>query len=326
MEIKNKKIKQIIEFGLILFIALCFSFLFWNATVSNKKEEADANTEQIPSQSEIGVIEYEGKKYSYNHQLSNFLFIGTDTGENLVGQEAKESGKAGQADVLLLLSVNNETKESVMYQIPRNTMTEIDIYDNHGNWCDSTYTQIGEQYAVSIGGESSCWAVKKTVSELLHNIEIDNYIAMDFTAVAEINNILGGVTLTIPEDYTAIDPSYLKDSVVTLNGEQAEVYIRYLDGNQPFHNQDRMERQFQFLSSFIEKMKDVKYENLYSFMEQYVITTLDEKQIEELNTFDFTNAESKFIPGEWKAGENQDEYYVNEELERMIIEDFYLEK
>ncbi len=327
MEKKRKKINYLIEFGLILFIALFVGFLFWNAMRIDKKEEADGNTGKEPSQSEIDIVEYEGKKYSYNHNLTNILFMGTD--KEKMSDRPEVSGEAGQADVLLLLSLNKETKEAVIYQIPRETMTEIDVYDNNGNRIDSQFTQIAYQYAHSIGGKSSCWAVQKTVTELLHNVNIDGYIAMDIAAIPTLNDAIGGVTLTISEDYTMLDPALVKDSLVTLNGKQAQDYIRYLDKEQTFNNQQRMERQFQFITAWMDGMKNLEeeeFENLYPLLEQHVITTMSEDEIKELIQFDYSDAESKFIPGEWMSGDTADEYHVDEELKKMVMEDFYIQK
>ena len=327
MEKKRKKINYLIESALILFIILFVGFLFWNAMRIDKIEEADGNTGKEPSQSEIDIIEYAGKKYSYNHNLTNILFIGTDK-EKITGHP-EVPGEAGQADVLFLVSLNKETKEAVIYQIPRETMTEIDVYDNNGNRNGSKHMQIAYQYAYSIGGESGCWAMQKTVSELLHDVNIDGYIAMDMAAIPTLNDAIGGVTLTIPEDYTMLDPVLVKDSLVTLNGKQAQDYIRYMDEDQTFSNQQRMERQLQFITAWMNGMKNIEeeeYENMHPILEQHVITTMSEDEIKELIQYDYVDSETKFIPGEWMSGDEADEYRVGEELKRMVMEDFYIQK
>ena len=77
-------------------------------------------------------------------------------------------------------------------------MTDIDVYDFSGNYLKSMTGQLALQYAYNIGGQSSCWATKKTVSELLYGLEIDAYFSMNMGSIAEINDALGGVDVTIP--------------------------------------------------------------------------------------------------------------------------------
>ena len=54
--------------------------------------------------------------------------------------------------------------------------------------------------------------------------------------------------------------------------------------------------------------------------------TLSEEEINTFLSLNLTDSEMKIIPGEWVKGETRDEYYVNEELKRMVIEDFYVNK
>ena len=67
--------------------------------------------------------------------------------------------------------------------------------------------QIALQYAYGDGGRKSCWLTKNAVSELLYGVKIDAYLAMTIEGIAKATDLIGGVTLTVPEDYTDIDPS-----------------------------------------------------------------------------------------------------------------------
>jgi len=323
MGVRSRKREYLIGF-LLIFFGILIAVLTW---ISGKNDNNDGLEGKEPSQSEIGIIEYDGKKYSYNYNLSNILFIGTDRNREFGTKETP--GEAGQSDVLLLLSLNKETKEGVIYQIPRDTMTEVDIYDSNGNREGSDFTQIAYQYAYSIGGESGCWAVQKTVSELLYDLNIDGYIALDIAGIPQLNDAVGGVTLKMQEDYTDIDAQFAKDLLVTMNGKQAQSYLRYQDADQEFGNQKRMERQFQYVTALMESMKQMEeeeYNSIYSLMEQYIITNLSESQIDEMAGYKFTESALKFIPGTWVNGETEDEYHLDEELKKMVMTDFYVEK
>ena len=324
MEKLSNKTKHLIETGLILFIVLFLGVSSWITGRQGDSNKNDINDGKEPSQSELNYIEFEGKQYSYNQNLFNILLIGTDGEEDLT--KLTEPGNAGQADVLILLSMDKDTKEVSMYQIPRDTMTEVDTYDKSGNPMGTEHTQIAYQYAYSIGGTSSCWAVEKTVSELLCDITIDGYIAMNVGGIPFLNDALGGVTMTIPEDYQAIDPQFEKDAQVTLTGEQALKYLHYQEADQSFANQKRMERQFLYIAAFLDNMakKGAAYqESIYPIGKQYVLTNLSESQIDLLQDMDYADSTMEFIPGEWKEGEAQDEYHVNEDLQKMIVKNFY---
>ena len=74
-------------------------------------------------------------------------------------------GDAGQADCIMLLSLDKETKEGRILQINRNTMTQIDTYDSTGSAFGTVNAQLATQYAYCIGGSRSCWATEKTVKK-----------------------------------------------------------------------------------------------------------------------------------------------------------------
>lgn len=285
--------------------------------------------EEELSQSDLGTIEYEGQKYHYNNELFNILFLGIDNNEEL--REHDLPGEAGQADSIMVLSLNKKTKEGRILQIPRDTMTEIDLYDGNGNRYDSVYRQLALQYAYGSGGENSCWAMKKTVSELLYDLPIDGYLALDIASLAIINDTVGGVTLTIPKDYTVIDPAFEKGATLTLTGKQAHAYVRYRDTNESFSNQDRMERQMQYLPALIAAVKSNVnlekgyYDVFYPLVSKYMFTDLREDQVDTFADFNLVEAEMEYLPGEWISGEEYDEYHVNdEELQKKLVETFYI--
>lgn len=325
MDEKKKIIRFLIGFAIFLLIIICILPFFRNS------DDKTDDTENEPSQSEIDVIEFEGKKYTYNYNLYNILFLGIDNDEEI--REEDIPGQAGQSDVILILSLNKETKEASILQVPRDTITEIDIYDGNGNRYDSAQAQITLQYAYASGGQTSCWAVKKTVSELLYDLQIDGYVALDIAGVSLINDAIGGVTLTIPEDYTDIDPAFEEGVTITLTGEQAHNYIRYRDIEESFSNQGRMERQMQYIPALIDALKssvdetEEYYDVFYPIISKYVLTDMKEDQLNEFSNYKLTTSDSIVIPGEWVSGENHDEYHVKEdELKKMIIETFYVVK
>ena len=323
MERRSKGKKVLL---LILFLLVCI-LVVWVLKEVLKEPEAEWDDSQ--SQVDINQITYEGKQYSYNTNLINILFLGVDNTDMLT--EDNLPGEAGQSDCIMILTLDKEKKEGRIIQIPRDTMTEVDLYDTSGNYSTTVTEQIATQYAYSIGGKSSCFATKKTVSELLYDLPIDGYLAMEYSSIAIVNDAIGGVEITVPEDYTMIDPAFKKGATLKLTGEQAHDYVRWRDTNASFSNNDRMERQVQYIPALINTIRDYVgedgdyYKKLYSLVEKYMLTDLNEEEINALAEYELITSDIQYLPGEGKKGEKYEEFYVDEKkLQKMLIETFYI--
>lgn len=324
----KRKIGYVIGVIAVFLLAGAIGFYIGVILPADQEPEEEDNRAVI-SQSDLNTITYEGEKYRYNSSLFNILFLGIDNNEEI--REDHLPGEAGQSDCIMLLTLNKETKKAQILQIPRDTMTEVDLYDTGGNYYASVQEQLATQYSYGNGGTGSCWAVKKTVSELLYDIPIDAYLSMDMASISIINDAVGGVTITIPEDYTEIDPAFEKDATLTLTGKQADAYVHYRDTNVSFSNNDRMKRQVQYIPALITAIRNRigsggnYYEVFYPLVEKYVLTDLREDEINELAGYDLVDSETQFVPGEGKQGEIYEEFYVDEEnLQKMIIKTFYI--
>ena len=326
MERENRRSKKK---GLILLLILLLligaAVFVWKVFLTEPEEEWDDSL----SQSSINQITYEGRQYSYNTNLINILFMGIDSSSGI--KDDNMPSEAGQSDCIILLTLDKEKKEAKILQIPRDTMTEVDVYNVGGNLFTTLQAQIALQYAYCIGGTSSCMAVEKTVSELLYELPIDGYLAMDYTNIATVNDAIGGVEITVPQDYTMIDPAFAEGATLTLMGQQAHDYVRWRDTNASFSNYDRMDRQVQYILAMIDtfqknvKEDDGNYSSLYSLVEKNMVTNLNESQIEKLLEYHLDTENIEFLPGEAKKGEIYEEFYVNEEkLQKMLIETFYI--
>lgn len=283
------------------------------------------------SQDLTKTLEVDGQVYEYNKNLMNILFLGIDKDD--VIEEQVNPHSAGQSDCIMILSLNKETKEGRILQIPRDTMTEVDMYDKNGNYYNSAVRQITLQFAFALGGEDSCWAVKKTVSELLYDLPIDGYFAIDMAGVAMITDAIGGIKITIPEDYTHIDEAFVKGETIVLDGAQAEKYVRYRGMDKMFSNNDRMERQTQFIPALVDALKQKAGSNgnyvdmLLPVVGEYMITDLREDQLNDMADYDLDMAEIQTLPGEGKMGDVHEEFHVDQEkLLKNMAEMFYILK
>ena len=317
--------KKILILCLMILIVVLGAFVVWKVFFTEQESEWDDSL----SQSDLGQITYEGRKYIYNSNLTNILFLGIDNEEGL--KDDNMPSEAGQSDCIMVLTLDKEKKEARILQIPRDTMTEVDLYDASGNYSTMVTEQIATQYAYSIGGKSSCFATKKTVSELLYDLPIDGYLAMEYSSIAIVNDAVGGVEITVPEDYTMIDPAFEKGATLKLTGKQAHAYVRWRDTNASFSNYDRMDRQVQYIPALIDTIQNQVgedgnyYKTLYPLVEKHMITDLSEDEINALAEYELITSDVQYLPGEGKKGKEYEEFYVDEKkLQKMLIETFYI--
>lgn len=328
---KNKKKKSLAAavIGILLVAVLGGVAGVLMAKQSRQIEETTEAAEQPPAQENIrDEVTYEGKSYEVNPNLTNILFLGIDKEAEVVVEEVP--GNGGQADCVMILSLDRETQTGRILQISRDAMTDVDIYYPNGEFFKSINQQLCTQYAYGNGEKSSCWAMEKTVGELLHDLPIHAYLSLNIRSISTLNDLIGGVTLTIPSDYTYIDPGFVQGAEATLTGAQAESYVRYRDTNVTGSNNERMVRQVQYVTALVDALKaaagseEGAYERFSSYLRPYMVTDMDMRQVDEFMNYEFRFEETQFVPGEAIAGEEFEEFYVDDEkLQEMLIEMFY---
>lgn len=318
----KKKQKVVLISGVILLLVIIMGIVFCQ----------DKQTEEIPDveqEEEAGfeTITYKGERYKYNTDLKTILFMGVDKTEKVKEQEY--AGRGGQSDVLMLFVLDTNKQQTQILQISRDSMAQVDVYDMDGEYLTTDTMQIATQYAYGDGAKKSCLLTKETVSELLYGIPIQSYISLNIDGIAVISETMGGIRITVPEDYTWIDPSFEKGAEVVLKGAQAEAYVRSRDTSVTGSNNNRMERQNQVVEAVAvqlpERAKEDPnlYMKLFSSAEQYMVSDLSTSELEKLSTYE-SYLEIEQVPGEVKAGDLHDEFYVNdEELYDLLIKLFY---
>lgn len=124
--------------------------------------------------------------------------MGVDRSDTMT--ETKELGLAGQSDGIFLIAQDTARHTLKILMIPRDTMTEIPITNKERTLHDTKITQLTMAYAYGDGREGSCENMVESVQKLLCGFTIDQYMAVDTTVVAQLNDAVGGVTVTIPTD------------------------------------------------------------------------------------------------------------------------------
>ena len=144
-------------------------------------------------------------------------------------------------------------------------------------------------------------------------------------------DLIGGVTLTVTSDFSAIDPSLVEGETITLNGEQAFEYVRTRKDVDDQTNLARMARQRQFLTAFEEKVRGMDPEfavTAYEELSEYVITDIASGTAVDIADKLKTYAEQPLltIDGENTVEDGYWAYYLDEDsLQETILQLFYAE-
>lgn len=180
-------------------------------------------------------------------QYTNIALFGLDT------RQAGSLGKGNRSDTIMVASINNETKDIKIVSIYR---------DSYLNLANDKYRKCNEAY--SIGGPEQAVAMLNMNLDL----KIDHYMSVDFLAVSEVVDLVGGVEIEVDEyeiehlnNYT-VETSKVTGKSTTklkstglqnLDGVQATSYcrIRYTKGD----DFKRTERQREVLEAIAAKAK-----------------------------------------------------------------------
>lgn len=268
------------------------------------------------------AVSYQGKDYRYREALRNYLFLGIDS-------YSQEEG-AGQADAIFLLSWDTGNQTMQALKIPRDTMTEIEVFSHGGEFLGTTRDHINLQYAYGDGRGSSCRLMKEAVSNLLYQLPVDGCCALQMDGITVLNNAVGGTTVTISEEGLS---GFTAGSTVTLQGDQAEAFVRYRDIKENQSALQRMDRQQIFLDAWIARAKELAASDpgfaakLYTQLEPYMVTDMSNDIFARLLAAGETGEESvQTLPGTPHTGEQFDEYQVDEAALYELILTMYYEE
>lgn len=319
------KKKNIIVFIISIVVILAISAVAF-AMKNNSKEEK--NTSSKLQQESENYISYNGQKYQHNDHLRTYLYMGIDKDGPVA--EAEDSVSGGQSDAMFLIVVDSEKKTISVLSINRNTMTDVDVYDKDGNFVDTRELQICLQHGFGDGMRTSCQRSVDAVSNLLYGEPVSGYIAMNMDAMPLMNDSVGGVTVEVLDDLTSPsrNVSLHKGETVTLNGDEAYVYLRSRDIDEFDSATKRLNRQVQYIQAFVKQAKSKDAATLvsaYDAITDYIVTNVDVPNlVNKLTTYEFDDSRMYTIPGETQMGEQYEEYHVDENaLYQLMLEIFY---
>ncbi|MBQ6393492.1 MAG: LCP family protein, partial [Eubacterium sp.] len=223
-----------------------------NSNRTNDSGEDISTPEGVISENGGKTVVYKGVTYNYNEDLSTVLFIGVDKEKY---EENGVSGEAGQADTVILTVVNQKNGETRMIPLSRSTMVAIDQYNADGSYWKQDILQLAVSFAYGKNIDENCKNVAKAVSRILYGMPVHRFVTMDLSAIPQLNDAVGGVTVNCLEDMTDVNESWTEGAEITLHGKEAENYVRHrktsISDESQDNNAPRMERQKQYLNNFI---------------------------------------------------------------------------
>ena len=237
----------------------------------------------------------------------------------------------------MLIVLDEVSKKISVVAINRDTMTEVHRFSRNGNDLGTYVTHIGYAYANGDGGKASCENLKTAVSSLIGGLPISGYIVSNLNSIAMINDLVGGVTVTVPNDDLASKyPELTAGSIVTLDESNVRAYVQQRDTEVDFSNEGRIERQKSFVLSFMDSFGKLVKENstqVWDKLEEssdWMQTDITKNRYLSLaDAFSQTSLtpDSYYIlEGEDQLGELHDEFYYDEDaLQELIINLFYRE-
>ena len=339
---KKCKAKKILLWILIVVLVLLLSGVLTVILLIQSGKNSLLNTDNMvikPNSSVTQVeidddgktVEFEGKKYTYNENMTAILCIGVD--KEYFFDSATANGKNGQADALFLFAMDTSTGKSTIVPIPRDSMVDIDIYSSQGGYVSSEKKQLCLSYAYGDGKHTSCENTIKSVSRLFFGLQINSYVAIDLKAIEVLSQKVGGVPVVPTEDFSYIGYSFYKGKEVNLKGVNARMFVQGRDVTKLDSSLKRMSRQKLFISSFFNKCIEKTKRNItfpidiYKSTSKYFVTNLGVSEISFLASCALKNnlgLEYKTIEGSLKKGDEYAEYYLNDQsVYKTIIDVFY---
>ena len=190
--------------------------------------------------------EIDGQMYRQKGSVTTLLLMGIDHDSDETPVTGFRSG--GQADFLRLVIIDRTENTITQIPIDRDTLAEITVLGVTGEVSGERTAQICLSHSFGDGKEQSGELTREAVSRMLLGARIDFYMAMNLDGIAVLNDTLGGISVTLAEDLTALDPAWTAGSKITLHGEQAQTFVRARMTVSDGTNVSRMTRQQQYVS------------------------------------------------------------------------------
>lgn len=140
----------------------------------------------------------------------------------LFGVDSRDGnlGEGNRTDCIIVASLNNETKEIKMVSVYRDTL--LDLSDGTFQKCNAAYSFGGPVMAINM--------LNKNL-----DLDIQDYVTVDFGAIADAIDLLGGVEIEVTEAELPYINQYIPETAASAGKEAQYVEsagLQLLDGTQ----------------------------------------------------------------------------------------------
>lgn len=191
---KRKQRKMLLVAVEIIVVLLLAAMLF----VVNKLSKIEKDESFTAADIEVN----EGLSEETVEIMDNYTTIA------LFGLDNRSNGNlsSGNSDVIMIASINNDTHEVKLLSVYRDTY--LDIGDGVFKKCNAAYAKGGPEQAITM--------LNKNL-----DLNITDYVTVDFNAVVECVDLLGGVEITITDEEAVLMYGYMDEiNKLTKNNSQ----------------------------------------------------------------------------------------------------------
>lgn len=337
---KKKTMRAAIEIMIAVLVIIAVYFIIrgmdrhdariWQAATENETQRVWKEFQE-----KTVSIKLHKKTWKFAHPVQTYLFIGTDKSGNEDAEGEEYHGS--MADALMLVVVDKEEKTYGILQLNRDTITEVPMLLQDGSANASAQMQLCTAHWYGKDKTASCDNTVETVSKMLGGLPIDGYYALKMDAMPLLNHEVGGVTVTLEDNMTKLDPAMKKGATLTLTDRQAELLMQSRYTMEDDRNTQRMRRQQIFLKAFMKKIEkqnagDVNATvKLYDRLRPYATTDIKMNDLTALlkNMQGYTDKGIVTIDGKSKIGEKLHdgkkhwEFYMDEDSLETSMKQLY---
>lgn len=292
----------------------------------------------------VQTIRYKGKDYVYNNRIFAFLLIGTDGKGRIRADESY--GDKDRADNIMLIILDGTDESVKVLPVSRDTMCFITKYSRNGIDQGSVVDHLGYAFSYGDGARVSCRNTCEAVSNLLYGVDVRTYVAANLSSLPYITELLGEVTVEVPNSDVAFRyPELKKGNTAVIGKKNIESFLRYRDTGKDYSNNGRMERQQAFAEGAVEMVRDFSEDDVLEIWDDYrdnkgrgekyegrFLTNISRGRFlrfgSGLSDYEYDPEKGNLkIKGKNRVEDGHDVFYPDEsELKDLVVKTFYIEQ
>ena len=249
-----------------------------------------------------GDILYNTKRYKRNTYVKAVMLVGVDRTGGLSAMN--DVSQNGQSDAVFIIAHDTARNKARILMLPRDSFIPINKPDG-----TRVYDHLSLSWAFGDGAEESLKITREAVSGMLMGIPVDYAAAVDIDAIREITDTVGEIKVTVPNDeMQKKHPEWTKGTVVSLNGKEAEEFLRTRDIRRASTAVFRMQQHRAFMLGFYSALKEKAksdpniIQELYDAMQSNMITDMKKAEflklgLDGINTKGLMSEDILTLPG-----------------------------